>query len=119
MSRLHGDEVSVGIVLDRLGRDTVGLGQMRFQRPVGVDDRRAEVVDRTSDDSRIQLLDLELLWIIDDVLGRRQNAGFGFLFDGALVLQQPERSPLVAGIVRHPDYSAFRKIRDGMDFTRI
>jgi hypothetical protein len=73
---LDGDEISIGIVGERLLSDAVLLRiEAGLQRPVGVDDGGGKVVDRAADDAGVEFLDLEVFRVIDDVGGGGENAG--------------------------------------------
>jgi hypothetical protein len=71
MTRLDGDEIAIRVVVDGFRRNAVVLRQTRFERPVGVDDRGVEIVDRAADDAGVELLDDKFLRIVGDVLRGR------------------------------------------------
>src|ERR1700722_13497041 len=84
---LDGDEVAIRVVLNGFRRDAVAWRQTRFERPVGVDDRGVEIVDRAANDAGVELLDDEGLRIGGYVLRGRQDSGLRVELDKALSLE--------------------------------
>ena len=78
VTRLDGDEVAIRVVADCFRCDAVVLREIRFERPVGIDDCGVEIVDRAADDAGVKFLDLDVLRVLGDVRRRGQDAGVGF-----------------------------------------
>jgi hypothetical protein len=93
--------------------------QTRFERPVSVDDRSVEIVNRAANDAGVELLDDEVLRIGGYVLRGRQDSRLGLELDKALGLEHAQGAALVAWIVRHADHRAAWQIGQAVMLFRI
>ncbi len=110
VSLFDGNEVAIWVIGNGFLRNAVIGAKTSLQSPIRVDDSRIQIINGTTDNARVELLDFQLLRVFSNICQSCQNAGAVFQLDQAFILKKAKCTALIGRIVRHAHLCPFFQI---------